>query len=74
MTAHNTSSAKILMPTKSRVLPSGSTTQAIVIPSQVQDDAERSSAMSFRCFTCFPFVSLLMTPRLQPRRLPALVA
>jgi hypothetical protein len=66
-------------PTKSLVLPSGNTIHAMSMPSHVHELAEMSSAMSFRSFTCDPFVSLLMTQhqpplRLLPQRLPARAA
>jgi hypothetical protein len=56
-------------PTKSRVLPSGNTIHAIIMPSHVHDEAEMSSAMSFKSFIACSFVSPLMTPRLPPLRL-----
>jgi hypothetical protein len=64
-------SAAIAAPTKSRVAPSGKTTHATVIPSQVQALAAASIAASISfSFIAFPFAP---RPRLPIRRLPLLL-
>jgi hypothetical protein len=73
------SSPRIAPPTKSRVLPSGNTIHAIIMPSHVQELAAMSSAMSFKSLIACSFVSLLTTPcptllHWLPQRLPARAA
>jgi hypothetical protein len=67
--AQRAMSAKMLTPTKSRVPDSGSTIHATIMPNHVNDEALMSNAMSRRCFTVCPFVSLQLT---MPPRLPRL--